>query len=174
MPTRPAHAAGFLLGFWLALVAFLALVPAAAHGAGPSDPALARLEAALADAVNGYRSENRLIPLVRRPDLDAVARAHSLDMATRRYLSHESPEGADWVARLGRARVEGFAMAGENVGVTSRAAPNDEILRGWIHSPVHHQNLVARPYNATGVGIARGADGSLYYTQLYLSFPVED
>jgi uncharacterized protein YkwD len=94
-------------------------------------------------------------------------------MASRHYLSHRSPEGADWVARLGRAQVVGFAMAGENVGVTSKAHPNQEILSGWIHSPVHLENLLARPCNATGVGIARGADGSLYYTQLYLSFPVD-
>jgi len=173
MPSRPSHAVGFLLGFWLALVAFLSLVPAAAHGSGAPDPELARLETLLAGSVNGYRGQHRLIPLLRRPDLDAVARAHSRDMAARNYLSHRSPEGADWVARLGSARVEGFAMAGENVGVTSRNSPNEEILNGWIHSAVHRENLLARPYNATGIGIARGADGSLYYTQLYLSFPVD-
>jgi len=173
MPTRPCHAMGFLLGFWLALVASLSLVPAAAHGAGAADPELARLEAELTASVNGYRGQHRLIPLARRPDLDAVARAHSLDMATRRFFSHHTPEGADWVARLGAGRVEGFAMAGENVGVTSKGQPNQEILNGWIHSPAHRENLLARPYNATGVGIARSADGSLYYTQLYLSFPVD-
>jgi uncharacterized protein YkwD len=173
MPSRPAHAIGFLLGFWLALVAFSSLLPVAAQSAAAAAPALALLEAELASSVNGYRGQHRLIPLARRADLDAVARAHSRDMASRHYLSHRSPEGADWVARLGTARVEGFAMAGENVGVTSRGQPNQEILNGWIHSTVHRENLLARAYNTTGVGIARGADGSLYYTQLYLSFPIE-
>ena len=46
-----------------------------------------------------------------------------------------------------------------------------EILVGWIASPVHRQNLYAPPWNATGIGVAQGADGSFYYTQLYLTYP---
>lgn len=186
MPNRPSHALGFLLGFWLGLVLFLPLAAPAAFGAEgradarareraakPADAELAALEAALHVAVNEYRKAQHLVPLVRRDELDAVARAHSADMATRRYLSHSTPEGVDWVGRLGRAGIEGFAMAGENVGLTSRPSPNEEILQGWIRSPVHRENLVGRAYNATGLGLARAADGTLYYTQLYLSFPRE-
>lgn len=178
MPQRPSHALGFLLGFWLGLALFLPLAapPAFSDGAppqarAPADGELAALEQALHAAVNAYRKEHHLVALVRRPELDGVARGHSDDMATRRYLSHASPEGVDWVGRLGRAGVEGFAMAGENVGLTSRPSPNDEILQGWIRSPVHRENLVAPAYNATGLGVARAGDGTLYYTQLYLSFP---
>jgi uncharacterized protein YkwD len=178
MPTRPSHALGFLLGFWLGLALFLPLAaPAAfsqearAEGREPADAEIAGLETALHAAVNAYRAEHHRVPLVRRTELDRVARAHSEDMAARRYLSHASPEGVDWVGRLARARVEGFTMAGENVGLTSRRSPNDEILQGWIHSAVHRENLLAAPYNATGLGVARAADGTLYYTQLYLSFP---
>lgn len=178
MPTRLSHAVGLLVGFWLGLALFLPLAAppafsksARAEGREPADAELAGLEAALHAAVNAYRAEQHRIPLVRRAELDRVARGHSADMAARSYLSHTSPEGLDWVGRLARARVEGFAMAGENVGLTSRPGPNDEILQGWIHSPVHRENLLAAPYNATGLGIARAADGTLYYTQLYLSFP---
>jgi uncharacterized protein YkwD len=92
-------------------------------------------------------------------------------MAGRRYLSHQSPDGRSWVERLATGGVEGFVMAGENVGFTSQAPPNDQILQGWIHSAVHNENLLGSAYNATGLGIARAADGALYYTQLYLHFP---
>jgi uncharacterized protein YkwD len=178
MISRPSHALAFLLGFALALWVFLPLAapPAfsdeapAARAAG-ADPELARLEAELFEAVNRFRGENHRIPLQRRPDLDAVAHGHSADMAGRRYLSHESPEGKNWVDRLAVARIEGFAMAGENVGLTSKPNPNQEILQGWIHSPVHRENLLTSAFNATGLGVARGADGTLYYTQLYLTFP---
>lgn len=179
MITRPSHALAFLLGFGVALWLFLPLAaPPAFSGDAPSarapaaDPELARLEAELFEAVNRFRSEHHKIPLQRRPDLDAVAHGHSADMAGRRYLSHESPEGRNWVDRLALARIEGFAMAGENVGLTNKPGPNEEILQGWIHSPVHRENLLAAAFNATGLGIARGADGTLYYTQLYLTFPV--
>ncbi len=171
MPQDLRQAIAFLIGFWIALVVFGPLAAPRAWGAPADDPALARLAHDLHGAVNRYRAENHLIPLERRADLDAVALAHSRDMARRRYLSHESPEGANWVDRLARARVEGFALAGENVGLTNRGDPNAEILRGWVLSKIHRDNLLARPYNATGIGVARGADGTLYYTQLYLTFP---
>ena len=93
-------------------------------------------------------------------------------MAARGYLAHESPEGLDWVDRLGRARVEGFAMAGENVGAHQQAgARTTRSSRAGSTRRVHRENLLAAPFNATGLGIARSADGTLYYTQLYLSFP---
>ncbi len=172
MPRDLRQAIGFLIGFWIALVVFGPLAAPRAWGApAQPDASLAGLEAALHEAVNRYRADRHLIRLERRKDLDAVARAHSLDMARRRYLSHRSPEGAGWVERLGAARVEGFALAGENVGLTTRGDPNREILTGWIHSEVHRRNLLARPYNATGIGVARAPDGTLYYTQLYLTFP---
>lgn len=177
MPRRPAEGAAWLLGCWLAVAGLLPLVAPPAFSdearAQAAETALRALEDELSSAVNEHRARQRLIDLRREPALDAVARAHSRDMATRSYLSHQSPEGDDWVARLRRAGIDGFSMAGENVGMTSRPRPNEEILRGWVLSAVHRQNLEARPYNATGVGIARAPDGSLYYTQLYLTFPVE-
>jgi uncharacterized protein YkwD len=157
-----------LFGLWLALVL---LGPLAAPWASAADPELARMEAALHRSVNRFRSDQRLITLTRDPAIDAVARAHSEDMVQRRFFSHHSPEGHNWVDRLHRSGVEGFAMAGENVGMTSRSNPNQEILSGWLTSPAHRENLTARPYNVTGIGIARAPDGSFLYTQVYLSFP---
>jgi uncharacterized protein YkwD len=159
---------GFVVGFWAVLVLLFPLVAPRAHA---SDPELAGLEAQMHEAVNSFRSALHLVALARRPELDAVARAHSADMAARGYFSHDTPEGLNPVDRLAHAGVEGFSLAGENVGQTNRAEPNREILEGWKRSPVHRQNLTARPFNATGVGIARAADGTLFYTQLYASFP---
>lgn len=168
MPRTLGDAAWFSFGLWLALTL---LVPLTAPWAYTDDPEVARMEGLLARDVNAFRRDHKLIELQRTPELDAVARAHSADMARRGYLAHRSPEGDDWVARMKKAGIEGFAMAGENVGRTSKARPNHEILTGWIHSPDHHQNLVARPYNATGIGIVRAPDGSYVYTQLYVTFP---
>ena len=168
MPRTPLDAAGFLAGLWLALALIL---PLGAPWAAAEDPGLALLESRLHSAVNDFRRGQHLIALERRADLDAVARAHSEDMARRRFFAHESPEGDTWVERLGRAGVGGFTMAGENVGQTNQSEPNARILEGWKASPAHRENLVSRPMNATGVGIARAADGRLFYTQLYLHFP---
>jgi uncharacterized protein YkwD len=92
-------------------------------------------------------------------------------MATRGYLSHDTPEGLNPVHRIQAGGVQDFTLAGENVGMTSRAAPNAEIFQGWLASRDHFENLAAPAFNATGVGIARRADGTLFYTQVYVTFP---
>jgi uncharacterized protein YkwD len=166
MPRTVGRAAAFLLGFWLAL---WLLQPLAAH-AGSPDP-FAALEDGLAASVNDTRAEYHRVALERMPALDAVAREHSVDMARRHYMSHDTPEGLNPVDRIQRGGVDGMTLAGENVGLTNRPDPNREILEGWLHSPAHRENLLAPAFNATGVGIARAADGTFYYTQVYVTFP---
>ena len=170
MPRTLLQAAAFLFGLWLALL----LWPqrAGATSAEPAEPApFSALEATFVELVSGFRASQHLIPMRRLPEIDRVARAHSEDMAQRSYLSHVSPEGLNPVDRLHGGGVSGFSLAAENAGMTSRPDPNTEIFQGWLHSADHRRNLVAPPFNATGVGIARAADGTFYYTQLYITLP---
>ena len=168
MPRTFSQALGFLLGFWIAL--WLSPFRASGEPAYASAP-YAALESALHRDVNAVRAQHHLIPLHRLPELDAVARAHSLDMVRRGFFAHESPEGANPVNRLHDHQIEGFTLAAENLGRTNQSDPNREILSGWLQSAVHRNNLYAPPFNATGIGIARGPDGSLIYTQLYVTYP---
>src|SRR5262245_10625896 len=166
MPRDLVQATAFLLGFWIAL-----LLSPFTTWADAGEAALAAREAEFHRAVNAERAARHLISMHRRADLDAVARAHSADMARRSYLSHVSPEGENPVDRLEQAGIAGFSLAAENAGLTSKSDPNREILSGWIASPVHRENLYAPPWNATGIGIAEAPDGSFYYTQLYVTYP---
>ncbi len=168
MPRTPAEALGFLTGLWLA-VWLLQPLAVRAEGAGGRP----QLEAALLESVNLVRADHNLVPLRRDPKLDAVARAHSRDMALRGFLAHDTPEGLNPVARLDRGGVSGFSLAGENIGLTNRGDPNREIVVGWLESPVHRANLLAPVFNTTGIGIAVAPSGALYYTQLYVTFPRE-
>jgi uncharacterized protein YkwD len=92
-------------------------------------------------------------------------------MVARHYLAHESPEGHNALFRLESAHVTGFSLAAENIGITDRPDPNREILRAWIESEVHRTNLYSPPFNATGIGIARAPNGSLVYTQVFVTYP---
>jgi uncharacterized protein YkwD len=168
MPRTPRDAVLFLAGMWVVLTL---LGPLSTPWAYAADPELARLEGQLHLSVNAFRREHRLLALERRADLDAVARAHCEDMIRRGYFSHDTPEGLNPVDRLHKGGVEGFRLAGENVGQTSQQPPNERILSGWENSPDHRANLMARPFNTTGIGIARAPDGRLFYTQLYATFP---
>ncbi len=168
MPRTPAQAIAFLLGFWLAF-ALSPLIVKAAAGAEPSN--LTSLEADLLAQVNRVRSDHHLIPLVRRSDLDRVALAHSIDMARRGYFSHQSPEGENAVDRLRQHGVTDMRLAAENLGKTTQSDPSAQIIRSWLQSPDHRGNLLAPALNFTGIGIVRGADGSLIYTQVYILVP---
>lgn len=167
MPRDGKQGLAFLLGLWLALW----LSP---FGSGASEPADASLEALARDlheAVNQVRTSRHLQPLSRRPELDRVARGHSADMAARHYVAHESPEGANVLDRLATTRRDDFTLAAENIGATNRASPNREILNGWLQSQVHRTNLLSPAFNETGIGVARMRDGTLVYTQVYVTAP---
>lgn len=166
MPRTIGQAIGFLLGMWIAIALSPLLVSAHA-----SDSGFEPLEELLVAEVNRVRAQHHLIPLSRRSDLDRVAVAHSADMAQRGYFSHESPEGANPVDRIQTAGIHGMTLAAENLGLTRDDDPTHAIVRGWLNSPDHRRNLLAPAMNSTGVGIRRGRDGALLYTQLYLSVP---
>lgn len=170
MPRTFVQAAGFLLGFWIALL----LSPLTIDLASASDrsaPPFADLEARLLAEVNAVRAQHHLIPLRRSPELDSIARSHSDDMARRGYLSHHTPEGTNPVDRIFAGGVAGFTLAAENLGMTNRPEPNREIVESWLRSPDHRRNLLSPPFNTTGIGIARSSDGSLIYTQIYITIP---
>lgn len=170
MPRTLLQGAAFLLGFGIAFLFWpMTLQIARADTAGGAP--FAELEAWLFDEVNAVRARHHLIPLRRLPELDFVAREHSVDMARRNYLSHHSPEGANPVDRITRGGVDGFTLAAENLGKTNRRDPNREIIQSWLASPEHRRNLLSPPFNTTGIGIARAADGSLLFTQIYVTYP---
>ncbi|MCH2171124.1 CAP domain-containing protein [Myxococcota bacterium] len=118
-----------------------------------------------------FRRDRHLIALQRRPELDRVARTHARDMARRNYLAHVSPEGNGPVERLHAQGVTGFTLAAENIGKTSESDPGAAVVRGWLASPQHRDNLMAPPFNATGIGVVRDSDGMFYIAQVYTTYP---
>jgi uncharacterized protein YkwD len=170
MPRTYAQGVAFLIGFWIAL----AVSPMTVKFARADDTAqneFAELETQLFTEVNAIRVRKHLIPLQRSSELDRVAIRHSLDMARRNYMSHHSPEGSNPVDRIERSGLSGYTLAAENLGKTNRRDPNREIVDGWLASADHRRNLLTPPFNTTGIGIARAPDGSLIYTQVYVTFP---
>ena len=165
MPRTLGQAIGFLLGLWFAIW----LSPFGANA--DSLTSASALEADLHARVLAIRDREHLIPLIRRADLDEVARAHAADMARRGYMDHTTPEGRSPVDRMREGGIDGFALAAENIGKTSQSNPTQAVVDGWVASPGHRDNLHAPPFNATGIGVARAADGSYLYTQIYATFP---
>jgi uncharacterized protein YkwD len=169
MPRTLGQAASFLFGMWLSVLLLQPIGSVAKAAQSPAETAT--LESTLHIAINDLRAEQGLVRLQRDASLDAVARAHSEDMAARHYLAHETPEGVTPPGRMKQAGVVGYTLAGENIGTTTRLDPNREIVRAWMASTAHRDNVLAPVFNTTGVGIALSADGTWYYTQLFGTRP---
>jgi uncharacterized protein YkwD len=149
------------------VIAFVAVLLADA----PPLPDRAVLEVETEAAINDARVEHGLARLVRSPELAAVARAHSEDMAKRGFFAHRTPEG---LGPSDRAKAMGirYERLAENIAVNLGADdPVGVAVQGWLESQHHRDNLMNAAFVLTGVGIAETEDGELYFTQLFLTPP---
>lgn len=100
------------------------------------------------------------------PQLTNAARGHSQDMLARNYFEHTSPEGR---TPADRTRAAGYpsGFVGENIA-HGYATP-DAVVRGWMNSPGHCENIMTGSYRYLGVGLAErpGQRGSQYWTQKF-------
>lgn len=112
--------------------------------------AIADLEVAeLVRLVNGHRRSIGCPPLTWHRRLAAVAQRHSVDMATRHFFGHESPEGFGPFKRLRDAMI-GYQAAAENVaGGYARAR---DVFDAWMSSPHHREALEDCRYTHHGIG----------------------
>ena len=82
-------------------------------------------------------------------------------MVARRYFAHESKSGASFVTRIKRTgwtRARRSWQVGENIGYGSGAlATPRAMVRGWMNSAGHRQNILAHQFRLIGVGVASGS-----------------
>jgi uncharacterized protein YkwD len=147
------------------LLAFLFLtlaVPAAAQQPAARFAAT-RDERALLDLTNKERLSAGLPALVLSEKLTRAARAQSANMARQGQLCHT----LDGKAPGDRLRDAGYRWSGcgENCAQGQRSPA--EAVRCWLASPGHRATLLDSSYAETGFGVARGADGQPYYTQVF-------
>ena len=106
-------------------------------------------------------------PLIWNPALGNAALAHSEDMATRRYFSHNARDGSQAADRAARAGYT-WRRVGENIAFGQRSPR--EAVEGWLDSPGHCANIMNRDF--TEMGAASGVTpqqqaGIIYWTQVF-------
>ncbi len=124
-------------------------------------------EAAMLERINALRAEQQLAPLARLPELDAVARAHSSEMASRGELAHVSQRTGTPEDRVRAAGVPASAVA-ENVAMHRDAAQAQQAL---LDSPAHRANMLSREATHVGLGVVRTPQG-VYATQVFAGVAV--
>jgi uncharacterized protein YkwD len=132
-------------------------------------PAATSLEQSVFDKINSLRRQHSLDPVSFAGDLLSVARSHSQDQARRNQLSHQSSDGRHAGERLDDARIA-WLRYGENVGlIKGYEDPAGTVVDAWLRSPGHAQNLLDPQLSESAVGVAQGADGTYFMTQVFVT-----
>ncbi len=118
--------------------------------------------------INAIRVQAGLPPLQPDAGLVRVARARSNDMAAKNYFSHYPPDGCNYVCLMDKFGVP-HAWAGENIAWNTWdwTQTADVAVQMWHNSPPHMENILNCHYERVGSGVAKGADGKIYYTMIF-------
>ncbi len=119
--------------------------------------------------VNEHRTAQGLRPLAFNPEISAIARRHSQDMATgRATVGHDGAPGRQQEI-AGIVTMRGFAEnIAANTAESSHAA--DMAVADWLTSPGHRRSMEGA-YDFTGIGVAQGPTGAYFFTQLFVRTP---
>lgn len=109
--------------------------------------------------VNASRAEEGLKALTLNNALTKSALAHSIDMDTNDYFSHEGKNGSSFSKRTVDAGYTG-SPAGENIALGQRDA--ESVHASWMNSEGHRRNILNT--NITEMGLGRSSN---YWTQIF-------
>jgi uncharacterized YkwD family protein/spore coat assembly protein SafA len=119
----------------------------------------------VARLVNAERAKAGLPALKINWQLSRVARYKSADMANKGYFSHNSPTYGTPFQMMENFGLR-FSAAGENIAYGQKTPA--EVMRDWMNSPGHRNNILSRSYTEIGVGLAKNKNGVCYWTQQFM------
>jgi uncharacterized protein YkwD len=104
-------------------------------------------------------------PVTASATLSAVALEHSRDMAEHRKLGHPGSDGSEPADRVTRA---GYAWRGTGENVASGQQTADAVVKSWLESPGHCQNIMEPRFTEMGIAFALAPDQNpnIYWTQV--------
>jgi len=117
------------------------------------------------DLTNAERQKEKLPPLKPNPILFKVARGHSENMARQGKMEHVL-DGKTPFDRLKAAGYK-YAKGGENIAAGDEKIPFDAVMKAWMESKVHRENILYPDFTEIGLGLVHDGKGKLYYTQVF-------
>jgi uncharacterized protein YkwD len=124
----------------------------------PTAANAAQVKAATLCLLNDERASRGLAALSTQPDLESAAQTYSQAMVAQRFFGHVSPGGQTLTGRLADYTAAALSYTtGENLawGEGALATPS-AIVRSWMASPGHRDNILNGDFSEIGVGIAGG------------------
>jgi uncharacterized protein YkwD len=120
--------------------------------------------------INKMRIQAGREPLAWSDELAAVARLHSQNMAEFKFFSHRGLDNKLVSDRADQLMVGKWRSIGENIAFNrGYADPVEKAVELWLDSPEHRRNLMDTTWHESAIGVAKAADGSVYFTQVFLT-----
>ncbi|HTU92487.1 MAG TPA: CAP domain-containing protein [Gemmataceae bacterium] len=127
---------------------------------------MTRDERRLLELVNKERAKANLPALRPHPLLFKAARDHSANMAKQRKMEHDL-DGKRPAQRVEAAGYDWGKVAENLVTSDQTDVPLQQIVKSWMDSKIHRENILLKDVTETGLGIATNAKDEVYYTQVF-------
>lgn len=127
--------------------------------AAPQQLDLQQMRSSVLCLINRIRGRYGLHPLADNKALRASASAHSTSMVVHGFFAHEGPGGSmdHRISRAGYLTAAGAFVIGEDIGGGDDLAGSPmSVVRSWMNSPPHRENILDPQFRDVGVGVARG------------------
>ncbi len=119
--------------------------------------------------LNEQRAERGLTLLEWSHEAAKIARIHSENMAQNNFFSHKGLDGLFVNGRADLFGVRRWRAIGENIAYNrGYENPAQFTVECWMKSNSHRENLLDPRWKESAVGAAIAADGSFYFTQVFL------
>jgi len=120
---------------------------------------LAAVRQALLERVNRERRAAGVPPMRPEPLLDETAQRYAADMLARSFYGHDSPEG---MTVLERSKAAGYRPSSVAENIARGQNSVEEVMDGWITSPIHRENILSPIFVDLGSGVAVGKNKNGY------------
>ncbi len=133
------------------------------------------LERLIWQKTNEERKQRGLPALNWEDGLSLTARYHSNDMATKNFFDHQNLENVGPSFRAAKIHRSFVGLVGENIFMMTQSSTDiaqqaEQIMRGWMNSTGHRENILRDTFNSLGVGcveVKKGNTTWIYATQVF-------
>ena len=145
--------------------------PREATNGAPRTPMAATVgEQRAFDLINDQRRTKNRKSLEWDSELCRLARMHSENMARHGFLSHVDQDGLDTTGRASSLSIVRWQALGENIAYNQGFDdPAAFAVERWMSSDMHRDNILNAGFTHSGLGVARSADGRVFFTQVFLT-----
>lgn len=135
-----------------------------------SSASLFSLEQQAFQIINQQRAENGMPALKWNENMARAARLHSDNMARLKFFDHRGMDGLTVNDRAKSITNRTWYLISENIAFNKGfGKPVETACRHWMQSAGHRQNILDPDWTESGIGAAIAADGTFYFTQVFIN-----